>query len=211
MNVVRQLLLVAHRVLFRFGFYQRVYFALKGVQNCTVTGHALLAKHLDVPYKQALATAHRPSYPWFRREYWWQVNDQAQHCLLLCVTWTPAGYDKKEVTSFCHWLFYAEGEIHHSCILHESASKDKRTCIYFALRTDPVPPATRVVFDEICLHPERRIESFTAAELCDHVKRFMLMDEYFAKNIDRDLFHPYLAILHRTALVDDTSWATELM
>lgn len=206
-----RLALFLHEFLFRFELCRRIYFTLNGVQNCTVTGHALLAKHLDVSYKEVLAIHHRPSYPRSKREYWWAVNDKTQRCLLLCIEWTPPDYykDLNKSTNFCHWLFYANGHIHHSCILHREASKDKRTCIYFPLRVDQVPPATRIVFDEICLDPKRKIDRLTASELCDHVKRFMLSNAYFAKNIDLALFHPYLNLLHRTALAGDTSWATE--
>lgn len=164
-------------------FYQRILLYSNGVVNCTDTS--------EQNFKQKAI--------WSKPQVcFWQVGTEADHCLRMGFLWRDPSIPKKSGTVTCHWLYYSNGRIRHSCALDPDASRDKTTYIVFKEREEIVDKGIAAAFDRVALNQNQPLTYDIVTEIEAKTKKFMLSVPEFAHHLDPNTFEPRLSEIHRT-------------
>lgn len=183
----------------RCSIWQSAYCLWWGIRNCTVTAHEHFAQRVGEKASRIRNVSERGQYPVHSPVYYWEVKRREDACLLLAFAWhlsAPVSAKHLKPSNFAHWIFYHDGVLYHSCVLHPEASADKCTLIAYGQRRDLLTEKERQPFDSL-LNPDCRA-SQVVDQLCAVVKTTMLSNVDFAEAIDQTVFDPKLACVHRT-------------
>lgn len=208
----QQLAELSSYYLVRFSPYIWIYCVIiRGVyRNCTTTSHKHFAERIGESFKRVYAASFRP-YPYQAPIFYWSVKRESQRCLIVGLLWGPLPSTQNNEpikTDYCHWFFYADGTLKHSCVLGADNSHDKHTIIAYAEQEDRLDDASRSALDLITNDPNCLVGHALTNEICQVLKDTMLKNATFANTIDHTLFEPHISIIHRTFLYSDTvNWS----